>query len=68
MLCGTIYGDQLERLIPLGHKLVLRARGYNDDIAGFDGLVNACDGCEARSGCEEEDLVDRVDLPIISTC
>jgi len=62
MLSRRIHRQQLKRLIPLGNELVLRSRGNNDHVAGFDFLVFAVDCCEAPAGCEEEDLVDEMDL------
>lgn len=53
MLSRTIHGDELERLIAAGHELMLRASGHDDDVAGVDFLVFACDGGEAAAGCEE---------------
>ena len=41
---------------------MLRASGYNDEVAGLDILVFARDGCFALAGCEGKDLVDGVFL------
>jgi hypothetical protein len=66
MLCGRVDGDELERLIALGDKLMLCASGNDDNVTGLDFLVFACNGCEAAAGCKEEDLVDGVDLTSVS--
>jgi hypothetical protein len=62
MLCGRVYGDQFQWLVALCDELMLCSRGDDNDVAGFDFLVFACDGREAAAGCEEEDLVDEMDL------
>lgn len=41
MLRRSIHCDQLQRLIPLGNELMLRARGNNDYITLLDLLVFA---------------------------
>jgi hypothetical protein len=66
MLCGRVYSDELERLVAFRDELMLCASWYDDDIASLDFLVFARNGCEAAAGCEEEDLVDGVDLMYIS--
>jgi len=47
---------------------VLCSGWYNDNIAGLDFLVLSSDGGETAAGCEEEDLVDGVDLGRLTSC
>lgn len=62
VFCRRIYSDQFERLVALGHELMLRAGRNNDDIARSDGLIFAGDGGQSLARSDDEDLVDCVDL------
>ena len=62
MFGRAVHGVQTEWRWPGVDKLMLRASWYNDEVAGFDILVFACDGCFALAGCESKDLVDGVFL------
>ncbi|KAH3936765.1 hypothetical protein HBH98_181070 [Parastagonospora nodorum] len=52
----------LQRLIPLVNKLMLRARGHNDNIALLNLLILTIDRRQTAARCEEQDLVDEMDL------
>lgn len=62
MLCRAVHGDEFQRLVSLGDKLMLRPRGYDNHIASLDLLLLARNGRQAATRSEEQDLIDRVDL------
>jgi hypothetical protein len=62
MLSGRIHRNQLQRLIPLRHKLVLCASWHDNHVPGADFLINARNRRETAARCEEQDLVDEMDL------
>lgn len=55
-----VYGVEDERGRPGVDELMLRAGWYDDEIAGLDVLVDACDGRFALAGCKGQNLVDGV--------
>jgi hypothetical protein len=62
MLSGRIHRNQLQRLISLGNKLMLRSRWHDNHVARTDFLIDARDRRETAARCEEQDLVDEMDL------
>jgi hypothetical protein len=66
MLGGRIHRNQLQRLISLGHKLMLRSRWHDNHVPGADFLVDTRNRRETAARCKEQDLVDEMDLRSIS--
>ena len=62
VLRGAIHRVQDQRVRPGIDELVLRARGHDDEVAGFHVLVFAGDGGAPAPGGEGQDLVDCVFL------
>jgi hypothetical protein len=62
MFGRRVHSDQLQRHVSHIHKLVLSSTGHDDHIAGFDVLLPPADFGPPCSGCEDQDLVDCVDL------
>lgn len=52
-----IYRKQLERSTTVRHKVVLRARGYDDDISGGNRPLLVCKYCFPVALGEDQDLI-----------
>lgn len=62
VLGRRVDSNQFERLVTLGHELMLSAGGDNDDVSSTDRLIFAGDGSKTVAGRDYENLIDGMNL------